>query len=70
MTIFGFDTSDPMGLQNALKAAETNMEQMRSLIAESENRMEGIIATGLAQLDGATLTLKLTPIPKAEPVNP
>lgn len=76
MNIFGFDTSDPAGLQAALKAAETNIEQMRSVITESENRLEGIIATGLAQLNGAKLKvvdggfqLELTPIPKAVAVD-
>ena len=75
MKIFGFDTSDPGGLQNALKAAETNIEQMRSVITESENRLEGIIETNMARLDGATLKfvdgglqLKLTPLPKATAV--
>jgi len=72
MNIFGFDTTDPAGLQNALKAAETNIEQMRSVITESENRLEGIIATAFAQLNGATLKgefqLQLTPIPKATAV--
>ena len=77
MNIFGFDTSDPAGLQNALKAAETNIEQMRSVIAESENRLEGIISTNLDRLNGATIKvvdggfqLALTPIPKATAVDP
>lgn len=73
MKIFGFDTSDPAGLQNALKAAETNIEQMRGVIQESENRIEGIIRTNL---DGAyiafedgKIVLHLAPIPKATPVD-
>ena len=75
MNIFGFDTSDPAGLQNALKAAEANIEQMRSVITESENRFEGIIETNLERLNGATLKivdggfkLELTPLPKATAV--
>ena len=75
MNIFGFDTSDPAGLQNALKAAEANIEQMRSVITESENRLEGIIGTNLERLNGATLKfvdgglrLELTPLPKATAV--
>lgn len=73
MKIFGFDTSDPGGLQNALKAAETNIEQVRSVIQESENRIYGIIR---GSFDGAYLaiedgkiTLHLAPVPKAVPVN-
>ncbi len=64
MTIFGFNTSDPAGLQNALKAAETNIEQMRVVLQESENRIEGIIRSNL---DGLTITatVKLPEIPKA-----
>jgi len=65
MKIFGFDTSDPAGLQNALKAAETNIEQIRIVMRESENRIEGIIRSNF---DGATITLKLPPIPKATAV--
>ncbi len=67
MTIFGFNTSDPAGLQNALKAAETNIEQIRSVMQESENRIEGIIRSNF---DGMTLTLKLPPVPKATAVEP
>ena len=76
MKIFGFETSDPAGLQNALKAAEANIEQMRSVIAEAENRIEGIIETNLERLNGAKLKiidggfqLELTPIPKAIPLD-
>ena len=72
MKIFGFDTSDPGGLQNALKAAEQNIEQMRSVITESENRLGGIAESLLDRINGAKLRvvdggfqLELTPIPKA-----
>ncbi len=67
MKIFGFDTSDPAGLQNALKAAETNIEQIRLVMQESENRIEGIIRSNF---DGLTLTttVKLPTVPKATDV--
>jgi hypothetical protein len=55
--IFGFDTSDPAGLQNALKAAETNIEQLRSVVQESENRIEGIISTNLDRVGKAKLII-------------
>lgn len=57
MKIFGFDTSDPAGLQNALKAAETNIEQLRLVIRESENRVEGIISTNLDRLGKAKIII-------------
>jgi hypothetical protein len=57
MKIFGFDTSDPAGLQNALKAAETNIEQLRSVVQESENRIEGIISTNLDRVGKAKLII-------------
>jgi hypothetical protein len=57
MKIFGFDTSDPGGLINALKAAETNIEQLRSVVQESENRIEGIISTNLDRVGKAKLII-------------
>ena len=75
MKIFGFDTSDPGGLQNALKAAESNIEQMRSVITESENRIGGIVHGSLDRLNGAKLKLvdgafqiEIPPLPKATSV--
>lgn len=67
MKIFGIDTSDPAGLQAALKAAETNIEQVRLMVQEGENRLEGIIRSNL---DGATITatIKLPEVPKATAV--
>jgi hypothetical protein len=68
VNFFGFDTSDPAGLQAAIKAAEP-------VIAVIENRLGGIGESWLDRIDGATITipeititLKLKPIPKAQAV--
>lgn len=75
MKLFGFDTSDPAGLQNAIKAAQEAVEALRPVIAEAENRVGGIGESLLDRVDGAeiripeiVITLKLKPIPKAQPV--
>ena len=67
--IFGVDTSDPAGLQGAIKAAGP-------LIQEVENRLFGLLDTELDRIDGATITIpeikieiKLKPVPKAVPVD-
>jgi hypothetical protein len=68
MKVFGFDSSDPAGLQAALKFAQP-------IFAEVENRAFGIADTLLDRVDGAEIvipeiriTLKLKPIPRAQPV--
>jgi hypothetical protein len=70
MKLFGFDLSDPAGLQNAVKAAEQAIRALAPVIAEAENRVGGIGESLLDRLDGATLTLKLKEIPKATAANP
>ena len=68
MKVFGIDTTDPAGLQAALKFAQP-------IFAEVENRAGGIGESLLDRIDGATIripeiviTLSLKPIPKAQPV--
>lgn len=77
MKLFGFDTSDPAGLQNAIKAAQEAVEALRPVIAEAENRVGGIGESLLDRIDGATIRipeiiieLRLKPIPKATLANP
>ncbi len=41
MTIFGFDTSDPAGLQKALQASETEINSLKSLVNDTINRLDG-----------------------------
>lgn len=67
--IFGVDTSDPAGLQAAIKAAGP-------LLQDVENRLGGIGESWLDRIDGATIKIPeiiieihLKPIPKAIPVN-
>lgn len=50
MNLFGFDTSDPAGLQNAIKSAQP-------LFDEVENRLEGIISTNLDRIGKMTITI-------------
>lgn len=68
MNLFGFDTSDPGGLQAAIRAADP-------LLQVVENRAEGILQSVLDRIDGAYLAIEdgkivvhLKPIPKATPV--
>ena len=63
--VFGFDISDPAGLQSAIRAAQP-------LAQEIENRAGGILESVLDRIDGAyiaiednKIVLHLTPIPKA-----
>lgn len=65
MTIFGFDTSDPAGLQKALQAAEQEINTVKSLVNDVINRFDG------ASLEIPAISIKLNlPAnhPKATPV--
>lgn len=68
MSFLGFDTSDPAGLQKAIVA-------LKPVLDEIAERGNGIVSSNLDRLDGATITIpaititiKLNPIPKAQPV--
>ena len=67
---------DPLGLNQPVEQARATVNEtllkLAPLFAEIENRAGGIGESLLDRIDGATITatitIKLTPIPKATPV--